>query len=360
MTQRHVLLSDLVDEFEASQRSNAYGKHTIRNRMLTARKFLAHVGNIQVRNVTPTHIDGYFSHRQAAGLTAGSLNVELQSLRSLFRYAIARRYLAATADPLAHRRQWKTVKGDLRQRVPAQDFPYLLDCAKDPRDRIVVALGLYLFLRASEMRVLKVGDVDLASAEVAVQVIKSSRFDRMPVSTELDTELRRWLTAYGAEMGRPLTPDDHLVPARNRARFVSGLSKQENWAHAKAVATLNPAKPYKEVEQAVQRTLAAYGMPVRDEMGKSLREGVHTLRRSGARALFDALIERGFDGSMRTVQSMLHHSSVTVTEHYLGLRLDEKRRDDIVRGKAMFPVDRSNVVQMEARRESNEGVRHSV
>lgn len=65
---------------------------------------------------------------------------------------------------------------------------------------------------------------------------------------------------------------------------------------------------------------------------------MHTLRRSAARALFDRLATEGYDGALRLVQAMLHHAQSSTTEHYLGLTLDKKRRDDIIRGESMYPA----------------------
>jgi len=72
------------------------------------------------------------------------------------------------------------------------------------------------------------------------------------------------------------------------------------------------------------------------------------------------LVHSGYDGAMRTVQSMLHHASVTTTEGYLGIQLDKKRRDELVKGNRMFPVSTENVIGMEERRSEAEGRRDVV
>lgn len=341
-----ILLSDLVDEFESSMQANAYAKNTIRNNVRAARALLLHVGNVQARSVTPRHIDSYFAQRKTQGIGAGTLNVELVALRALFRHATQRRYVPNGSDPTAHRRPFREVKRD-RLRIPANQFDRLLDATTHPRDRMIVALGLYLFLRQSEVVDLHIADVDLNHGELTVRIHKTKQLDHMPISQELEDELRRWLTFYAENVGRPLRPDDFLVPAKTPPLFKPGLDPRVNAAEAKAAAQLNPTRPVQRPEHAVQRALAAFGEPLRDEGGKSLSEGVHTLRRSGARALFDRLIADGYDGAMRTVQAMLHHTSVTVTEGYLGIHLDKKRRDDVVRGRRMFPVSSENVVQLE-------------
>lgn len=341
-----ILLSDLVDEYEASLRANAYAANTIRNHVRAARLLLAQVGNIQARYVTPRHIDQFFASRKALNLSAGSLNVELGGLRTLFRHATQRRYIAAGCDPTAHRRSFREVRRD-RLRVPASEFDRLLSCCHHPRDRMIVSLGLYLFLRQSEVRALRVGDVDLHHGVVTVRIQKTKELDHMPISAELDMELRRWLTFYAQEIGRPLRPDDYLTPAKTGPRFVVGVSRQENLEHWGEMAVLIPGSPVRRPEIPVQTALSDAGYPLRDENDKSLSEGVHTLRRSGARALFDELVKNGYDGAMRTVQSMLHHKSMQTTERYLGLHLDSLRRDDVVRGRRMFTVDRGNIITME-------------
>ena len=80
--------------------------------------------------------------------------------------------------------------------------------------------------------------------------------------------------------------------------------------------------------------------------GRAMGEGSHTLRRSGARALFDRLAESGYDRSLRIVQSMLHHSSVTITEKYIGVTPDQRSRDEIIKGQEMYPVREENVVSL--------------
>jgi integrase len=353
------LLSDLVDEFEETLRSNAYSKATVTNYIRASRELLTYVGNIQARNVTPRHIDGFFATRQAKGLAPSSLNCERAGLRALFAYAEQRRYVPSGSSPVVHRRPFKVARRE-RLRVPAAEFPRLLGAAGHPRDRIMVALGLFLFLRQSEMRHLRVGDVNLDVGEVFVTVIKTKQTDRMPISAELDAELRSWLAFYSLNAGRPLRPDDYLVPAKTPPLFTKGLTPTQNAEAAKRNAQLNPTRPVGQAERTVQRVLANAGYDLRQSNGKSESEGMHTLRRSGARALFDQLVETGYDGAMRTVQSMLHHASVTTTEIYLGIHLDKKRRDDILRGKPMFPVARENVVSLEGMRGEAEDNRRVV
>jgi integrase len=69
------------------------------------------------------------------------------------------------------------------------------------------------------------------------------------------------------------------------------------------------------------------------------QEGGHTLRRSGATALYNQLSSVGHDRAIRICQAMLGHSSVQTTEIYLRLDLDRKVRNDLLAGKRMFPEE---------------------
>jgi integrase len=162
----------------------------------------------------------------------------------------------------------------------------------------------------------------------------------MPVPQELDAEMRRWLTHYSAIAG-PLEPWHYLVPVRQVFPV--------NGPDGRIVRHDSAYRPDRKIGGAgriVNPILEKIGFPVVDENGKPCGEGSHTIRRSGARALFDQLVEGGYDHALRLTQSLLHHSSVVQTERYIGITADRRSRDDILRGKIMYHVDTSNVLQM--------------
>lgn len=331
-------LDALVREYVDSLRSAGLAPSTIVTAERTSRRFLAYAGNVQVRNVTPRHVDNYFAARMGKGVAANTLNLELQHLRALFRFADTRRYLGSAPDPTAHRRRMR-VQPKLRRRIPAHDFDRLLDACDHPRDRMVLALALYLLLRRSELVPLRVGDVNLDTGDVSVRIVKTAKVDAMPISMELDVELRRWLTWYTEQVG-PLRDDYLLVPAKARHQLPlpGGTSP--------VAGIPDPYRPMCNAEDVIKRALKACGYGLTDADGETLREGVHTLRRSAARAKFDELVETGYDGAGRVVQSLLHHASFKQTEVYIGMELDKKRRDDIIRGKRMYTIPQENVTEL--------------
>jgi integrase len=227
-------------------------------------------------------------------------------------------------------------------------FQALLDATETPRERMVIALGLYLFLRSSEMESLTLQDINLQDGEIQVSIHKTVDADMMPISAELDYELRRYLTWYTEQMG-VLHPQWFLIPyafqkpyRNTHGRFDGQQNVGREWVFKPTTASIR-------LYEIVQKALESIGYETRSDSGKSHGEGVHTLRRSGARALFDDLRQQGYDGALQRVRSMLHHSSGAMTERYLGINMERRQRNDAIRGKKMFTLEAENVIQIGGR-----------
>lgn len=345
-------LSETIAEYLMSCSSAGDKPSTTRNKTRSLDHFVTVIGNIQTRNVTPHHVDVFFAAMLSRGHSPGTMNNHLFTLRHFFKWCAQRKYRPLGDDPTAGRRPWKQPQRR-RLMVPRQDFQALLDAAPHPRDRMVVALGLYLFLRQSEIASIEMAHVDLTAATVWVTVHKTGQVDPMPITQELDRELRRWMTWYTLDAG-PLEPNWYLCPAKAGPKF-TGTGQGKLVQVESPAGTLRPTTKMQHIEDCAKRALVRAGFPIRDAEGRSTMEGVHTLRRSGARALFDDLVDnRGHDGAGRLVQAMLHHKSFSMTERYLQLDLDRKRRDDMLRGRPMFTeVDMSNVITL--RKEPDSG-----
>ena len=323
---RTIRLGEAIDSYESWRRARGKAEGTIRREQAVLDHFLTATGNIQLGNLETRHVDSYFEGR--SHLAPGTCNVELSALRSFLHYT-ERRGMGAGVSVLGDY-GLHTKEPKVRRRVPVGDFPALLDAAENARDRILVALGLYCFLRASEIKMLRVKDVNLDTGELAVSVPKTHDADIMPISRELDTELRRWLVSYADRSG-PLDPEWFLVPATKQRRFV----RDEGGRIVKfdGEPDYTPTRPVREPARYVKRALAFAGWP--DSL---VREGCHTLRHSGARALYDELVDRkGSDGALEIVSAMLHHRELATTQHYLGLVESRRKRDDLLRGTDMFP-----------------------
>lgn len=344
-TMGHNLSDVIADYLKSCGTGGGCQPSTVRNKRRTLDHLLTAVGNIQTRNVNPLHVDRFFAAMASRGHCPAVMNNHLFTLRHFFRWAGQRGYRTLGDDPSAGRRPMKLPQKD-RLLVPASDFGRLLDACEHPRDRIVVALGLYLFLRQSEIAVLRISDIDLKHSMAHVTVQKTREFDEMPISRELDVELRRWLTWYAKDSG-PLQPSWYLTPAKIGAKF-TGVGRGVLVRTDRKVLQLRPTTKQQKIEKCATRALELAGYPIRDDTGKPTMEGIHTLRRSGARALFDDRIGvASYEGIGRAIQAMLHHKSFAMTERYLGISLDKKRRNELLAGKLMFrEPDMTNVVEL--------------
>lgn len=323
-------LSDAIEEFGAYIKS-AYAPGSAKQLRHTADRLLTEIGNIWVKNITPRHVDDFLVAMTTTGVSAATMNNHVSRLRVFFDFCRRRRWAPTMWDPVGHRRRLKGVPGK-KLRIPADRFEELLDSADNLRDRVAWAVGLYLLLRRSEMMSLRVGDVHLDRGEVDVVVWKTAQRDVMPISTELDIELRNWLATYAEYMQQPLKAEWKLIPSRP-----AGSHNRRDPQTGRLLPWTGPLKLVPEnaptnLDLCLKRTLQRMGY---EDMGGV---GLHTLRRSGARARFDVLQEQGYDGALRQVAALLHHSTTANTENYLGLELDVKNRDEAIRGNIMYGV----------------------
>lgn len=332
---RGTTLSETAQEYQEAMASEGQAKATLAAKRSILAFFVGHVGNIQTRNVTRRHVDTYFAMRQARGIKPASLNNELRIIRHYFNWCIDCKYLGAHDNPIGRRRDFKVQKKDML-RVPPERFAELLDASTE-RDRIANALGLFACLRQSEIRSLKVGDVDLSTGYLDVIVHKTKDYDKVPILLELKRELERWLRYYKVDQGvTQLDPNWYLVPAKRGNQF-TGVGRRQLVEVEVTGPVLKPLQQMWNVEDCAKRALGAMGYELRDSSGRSTGLGCHTLRRSGARAIYDVKRkEEGFDGALRLVQQLLHHASQTTTEIYLGETLDKKMRDDQLRLRPLF------------------------
>lgn len=314
-----------VEEFLDYRRARLAAS-TVLNDTHMLRRFVRNVGgDRQIRYLTARVVEDWFygvdgimaDHRTKdrqlrPSVQASTHNFYRTRLKALFAFWTKRGYLKV--DLLVDVDPQKIVRKQRQQ--PSPDLLWaMLDATSNRRDRAFLACAINTALRANEILRLRWKDLDLDGGWLTVFISKTRVEDRLPITSDLDAELRTWLTAYGQDLGRPFSPDDHLFPAKGGNRFtqprlVEGVFVQENVPHHRWLAD----KPMSHPERMVQEALAAVGLPTKFE-------GVHTLRRAVARHYFDSLVasELGYDGALRTVSAWLHHSSTQVTEIYLGL-----------------------------------------
>lgn len=319
MTRKNIRLSEAIDLYAFHCRAAGLGDGTVRTYLSALNTMLKTVGNVEVAQLSSRHLDLTFANRQ---WSASSRNSRLAQYKGFFAWCRSAGYMKPDQNPAFGWRNSRVANVE-RQRIPVGEWPRLFNACIHPQETIALATGLYLFLRGSEQKRIQLKHVMLSEGEIQIFRKKTQDYDNMPISAELYPYLRNHMV-WMAEQGFS-DPDHYLIGMRygmgvnQHKQFVAGTGK------------LDATKPFGSPHIVIRRILKRAGYP-------DFREGEHTLRRSGARAYFDSLVDLGYDGALKEVQSMLGHSAGHMTERYLGLRLDRQKRNARLKGKPMFPA----------------------
>ncbi|MCX6401813.1 MAG: site-specific integrase [Propionibacteriales bacterium] len=311
---------------------------TLANDWSILRAFARGIGpDKQIHNVTQRQVELWFA-AEAKRQKPSSYNKVRTRIKGFLDFATRRGWV--TLDLLGEVRTRTVTKRDRMRLSPAE----LLDLPKhthSARDKAFIVTACNTALRANELVSLRVRDVDLFNGWLDTDITKSAKQDKLPITVELDAALREWFKHYEEDAGE-LQADWHLFPQRQ-----PGAGRYIRDAHTTTYAghiygSLLPEKQMKNPAQIVQRCLTSQGHAI--EPG----EGVHTLRRSVARAYFDARVAAGYDGALRETSALLHHTNSQTTEIYLGLTTEKLGRDKALKGQTFLSamVDADNVVSL--------------
>lgn len=315
-----MLLSKAIGEYLLYRQAEGYKPNTLKVDETALTRMRKIVGDIPVGKIRASHIDSIYAHMMEKGLKNSTFNLATAVMRSFFLWAKYRGLLPDGAPQIISGRRYRAREAPTQVRVPLAQFPALLEAARNPRDRMLLALGLYTMGRAREITGIRMENLDLDSSEILMHISKKNTYDRMPISKELRQEVARWLPIYEQAVG-PVKPHYFLVPAMVGGKHIDQGSR-----------AVKPLHQMSEPQDSVRYALERIGINPGDA-----RAGMHVLRRSAARARFDEMTAQGYDGALRRVSAWLHHSSVTMTEHYLGLDIDRAQRDEETKDQFMFP-----------------------
>lgn len=328
-------LSIASDDFQrirarkSQSRGVAYGFRSILGR------FVRHVGDIHVGSLKPHHLEDFFYG--VGGLSDTCSRTTLAKYRNDLKQFI----------DFCHRRGWtehtgffmlggvddKSTKPNRdRFRMTRDEIIDLMNAATDPRDRALVAFVANTAVRIGEALSLKVSDLRLSQGEVYVRRHKTREEVTYALTADLEAEMRVWLAIYTSELARKgikLDPRKHyLFPAKPVAHYQKGKSRC-----AAQPDGYNPVGNINNPRTIIQPIATKAGIEM--ESG----DGWHTLRRSVARIFFDDACAQGHDAALRLTQALLGHKHAQTTETYLGLDLERRTVDKMMRGKPFIIRD---------------------
>jgi len=323
MFQENVRYADAVQEYlDVQAATKVYS--TVREYGYKLRGFQNDTGIKYLSELSPRLVGEYFVSKRH--FSASHYNMTRSTLKGFFEWCQLMEYMPATPNLLALVAGKKETERDWLH-VPQEHWPELLEIADaiSPLHRWIIALGLYTFMRESEMELLRADDVIFGYTNdhtrvplhFRIHVVKSKKVDNsFPISTELAAEYERWMAFYRASAPKILHGNPHLVPARHvhhgKAQFL-------------------PERCASHIGRMVKDVLELAGY-------ENLNgEGAHTLRRSGANAFHNAMLDEGLGAEARLIcKEILHHASLKTTERYLRTSRDKELRDTQITGRAMF------------------------
>jgi site-specific recombinase XerC len=281
--------------------------------------------------------------RNRAGLAARSgrkgesLNSDYAALRAFTDFLHRRDFLSPKHDPSGHLKS--VTQGKFRPHhidemvLPTEMFRPLLDAAgkRHPRDRMIIALGLFAGFRDSEMRALLVSGVNFEKKLVSVFRQKSQKWHTVPMVKALERELRMWFEWLERHNG-PLQKSWHVIGARLKGNVGTRLVQESQ---------IDPTRPPCRCRDAVQQALRDVGAT------DLYRPGSHTLRRMAGNAIMDYT-----DGNVRAAKGLFGHQNESITENYLQRSRELSRLQSTIGDfdpLASEPVA-SNVVDLDSRR----------
>jgi len=284
----------------------------------------------------------------------GNLNNMLMPVRLFLTWCVAAGWLDAGAPArLLGSRKYKKPVRKPKHYIPAEQFGDMLEAPgfQHPSERMVVALALYTLARRGEIAGLRMRDIHLADGYLDLHRQKRKRWTEVGICPELHEELLSWLSQYGEHFGAGLYdllethPDWKLIPRLKRRYERDALGRLT----AVQRIDLDPENSPGHLERVIKRVLDDLGVEsARDgKQVNHLGEGLHTVRRSGARAMLDHLSrDLGHERALLQVSTMLDHDDPKQTLLYIGVNQERRELNDWLRTNSMYgaPKRPGNVI----------------
>lgn len=240
-----------------------------------------------------------------------TLNKDKSTYNTLCRFLHVSGYLSPFVDPVADLR-YTSNKIPVRQPsnyvVPHDQWSALLKLAGDrhPRDRMIVAMGLYGGRRWSDMATMRVGDFNLGDMTFKFRNQKGGgREVTLPILwPEFIDEIRKYFAWYAGMQRMNWDEGWYLIPRRLQTRE-TGLDAAATASFASWPIDPTSPTPRKMALRDVRFALEVIGAPMNGT-------GPHLLRHSCADWL---LTDQEWD--IYDVQRYLDHESVATTQVYV-------------------------------------------
>lgn len=297
----------------------------------TLRQVSRVVGHIQMRNLTETHIAKVFDTWNTDNKPS-TFNKKYGHVQQWLSFAHLRRQTRRHPTELMSGVETRRVVSRRRIYLSARQLLRVLETSKHPRDRAYFAIAMNTSLRAGEIASLKVGDLDLEGGWLYVLRHKTGTRDVFPITSDLEAEMRTWLTYYGARINldTPEAAGYYLCPGK----AAPILSRPDGGYHHERDVVLRPHTMICSPHLILQSLLEAAGFSTLELD----YEGLHTIRRSVARLLYEHLLTQGEarDEALSIVQATLGHATQEITLKYIGVERFREMRNRALRNRPLL------------------------
>lgn len=221
-------------------------------------------------SISPDQIHDYLLHLTVVrALSWSTCNVAVSALRFFYFETLHWDHLSLPIPP-------RKKPSKLPEILSSQELDRLFACSSPPKSRLLLMTTYSAGLRVSEVVHLKVSDIDSQRMMIRIQQAKGMKDRYSILSQTLLEELRLYWKLY--------RPASWLFPSQQPLKPMQIGTAQKIYHRAK------------------QRAGITKGL------------GIHTLRHCFA----THLLEAGVD--LRTIQTLMGHSSITTTQRYLQVR----------------------------------------
>ena len=158
-------LSDGITMYLADREARGMKPGTIRAERNTLTKLLADVGNLQLNQIKPKHLDVFYAkHKDWSPSTKNKARAHLSAF---VQWCQVRGHIRRDASPMEGTKKIREPKKD-HVVIPQSEFETFLEGIEDPRARAIAAIGLYLFTDKSTTASLRWQDFNLDAEKPTV------------------------------------------------------------------------------------------------------------------------------------------------------------------------------------------------
>ena len=158
------------------------------------KSFFENHPRISIATTTSAHVTTFLKNAENRGVKSSTLNLYLNALASLFKFAIDQRRI--NQDPTSGLKNYRTQNVIYQKILDVDQIKQMLLKTKRPRDLLLIKMLFYLGLRVSEATEIQVSDFSFRKDGVFLNIKgKGSKIRQAPIDDSLWDEVADFIEA---------------------------------------------------------------------------------------------------------------------------------------------------------------------